>query len=527
MMRTHVLLEGCFAKITGSKAVTWVQFMQSDSGADVLALKKQLEDINQKLELQGEIQLELAKILQQFNAKFENLSKTSKDIIASVADATEKQNNFVGQNFAAWVNARFAMLHERLDGFQRVTNMTLRCAKPVAGVVRCVFIIHSMDMWEALAPIYDAMADDDRFDAIVVSTHYSALGRGEMKGEIVVHDALERLNIPHVRLDVAPNATFDILLNLSPDVVFRQQQWDSPLPIGLQTQNISFSRICVVPYGMGLLAKPDAKDASDDAYYLNYDQAYHRAAWKVFCETEITRSLYRSFAHSDPEKFILSGYPKHDKLLESKGKGVWPIAEPDGRTFRVIWAPHYSQADSGAGFGVFNLIFQDMLMWAKTQKDIQFVFKPHPGLAHVAIENVAFGKAYKAFQQQWSSYSNCTIVTGPYGELFDASDLMMTDGVSFLTEYPLFEKPLVFFDSGVHHPFNELGRMAERASQRVTTFASMKKTILDYKDGHSWPLEQERQDLLKALRPHNDTPAVKIILDSIVTDLQSSRVTHA
>ncbi|MBB4955655.1 hypothetical protein H4S14_003694 [Agrobacterium vitis] len=500
--------------------------MQSDHVPDLITLKKQMEDISQKLELQGEIQLELARILQLFNAKFDSLSQASNDIVTSIAEATEKQNHFVGQNFAAWVNARFTTLNERLDSLQQVSNMALRRVQPIARRIRCAFIIQSMDMWDALAPVYEAMVMDERFDPVVMSTSIKALGRGELKGEKDVHEALAERHIPHIRLDVEPSATLDILLNLSPDVVFRQQQWDSPLPVGLQTRSISFSRICVVPYGMGVLAKADAKDASDEIHALNYDQTYHRAAWKVFCETAITQASYRFFAHSDPEKFILSGYPKHDKLLESKGKGVWPIAEPAGRTFRVIWAPHYSMGSAGIGFGVFDRIFTEMLEWVRTQADIQFVLKPHPGLEHVATESVGFCEVYRAFQEQWSSLPNCTIINGPYGSLFDASDLMLTDGVSFLTEYHLFEKPLIFFDSGRHHPFNELGRLAERASHRVSNFGEMKKAILAYKNGQSWKFEQERQDLLKVLRPF-DKPAADIILDSIAEDLQFSRVSYA
>jgi hypothetical protein len=48
----------------------------------------------------------------------------------------------------------------------------------------------------------------------------------------------------------------DILRNLMPDVMFRQQQWESPLPPGMRTLEISFARICVVPYGVGCSAIP-------------------------------------------------------------------------------------------------------------------------------------------------------------------------------------------------------------------------------------------------------------------------------
>jgi CDP-Glycerol:Poly(glycerophosphate) glycerophosphotransferase len=496
-----------------------------DNISEIVAIKKQLDDISQKLDLQGEIQLELANILQRFHARFDDASQRSAEIITTIAETTEKQKKLLGEDVAGWLNQCCAFFGEKLDDLQQRTNVTLRRVQPVARKIRALFIIQSSEMWEALAPVYEAMVEDDRFDPVVASIQSSALGRGALSGEDDIHKWLTLCGIAHIRLDVAADAILDIVLNLAPDVVFRQQQWDQSISPALMARSLSFSRMCVVPYGMGMLAKPDAKDETDDILYLNYDQTYHRVAWKVFCETEITQSYYRSFAHSDPEKFIVSGYPKHDKLLESKGKGRWPIAEPKGRTYRVIWAPHHSLGKAGIGFGVFHLIFREMLAWAQTQQDIQFVFKPHPGLAQVVIENVNLEKAFKVFQQEWLSCPNCTFASGPYGDLFDASDLMLTDGVSFLAEYQLFEKPLIFFDSGVHQPFNALGRLAERAAHRVTRFDEMKKAVLAYKQGAPWPLEQERKDLLKVLQPNN-TPAAGIILDSIANDIQFSRVSH-
>lgn len=495
----------------------------SDLAAQVSSVRAELGTLNERIEVQGAIQLEIAKLLQSFHMQHRALPEQIIEIVRAGLETHAKDLAPLTNDAVSKLEARFNQINAQFHTLKQVSNLTLRELRPRTDKIRCVFIVQSIPMWDALVDVYWAMVADDRFHPMVVSINHSHLGRAEFAGEEDVHKGLTEQGIAHLRMNVSPIEALDILRSLTPDIVFRQQQWDGPVPPGLRTPEITFARICVVPYGMGVLANPNATDASDEAYDNNYDQTYHRMAWRVFCETEITRSYYRSFSHSDPDKFILSGYSKLDKLLESKGKGVWPIAEPNGRSFRIIWAPHHSLAIHGVGFGVFHKIYKQMLEWARRAKDIQFVYKPHPALSYSAPRSgVITNPDYAGFLQTWASLPNCAVCEGSYGELFDASDMMLTDGVSFLTEYHLFKKPLVFIDSGVHARFNELGRLAERAAHRVETFEDMRKAALGYKDGKAWPLEQERQDLLDILMPRQE-PAARIILDSIADGIFSSR----
>ena len=487
--------------------------------------QQETRQLVEKLEIQGAIQLEMVKLLQSFSEQHSSVIGT----LLSVQEKVDELSTPTSQSNPGSilrVEGHLSQIYTNLHSMKQVMNLTLRETTSRSRTIRCVFIVQSIPMWDAHADIYWSMVDDPRFHPMVVSINHSQLGRAEFSGEDDVHRGLLEQNIPHLRLNVQPIEALDILRSLMPDVIFRQQQWDTPLPPTLRTPEITFARLCVIPYGMGVLANPNAANEDDEAYANNYDQLYHRMAWRVFCETEITQRYYRSFEHSDPDKFVLTGYPKHDRLLQAKGKGQWPIAEPDGRRFRVIWAPHHSLAVHGAGFGVFHKIYRDMLQWAASAPEIQFVLKPHPALSYTADHSgVLRNPDYSTFLARWADLPNCAVCEGQYGELFDASDMLLTDGVSFLTEYHLFSKPIIFFDSGVHARFNELGRLAEKAAHRVQSFEEMRNATLAYKNGKTWELEKERQDLLTVLLPHSQS-ASSIILDTIADGIYSSGVTH-
>ena len=247
-------------------------------------------------------------------------------------------------------------------------------------------------------------------------------------------------------------------------------------------------------------------------------------AWRVFCETEQTRQYFVKFRHSDPAKFVVSGFPKLRRLLRARDEAeVWPIQDAGGRRFRVIWAPHFSVGTDWLGFGVFGAIHQEFLAWARERSDIDFVLKPHPALFNYAVKEGVISKpALEDYLTQWCSLPNCALETETYAHLFAASDMMVTDGISFLTEYQIFDKPLVYFDSNRHVPLNALGDAALASSHIVRTFQEMTAAIEHYAKGKVWSFDAERQELLALLFPR-ECEAVDIILDTIAEGLAGNQ----
>lgn len=57
---------------------------------------------------------------------------------------------------------------------------------------------------------------------------------------------------------------------------------------------------------------------------------------------------------------------------------------------------------------------------------------------------------------------------------------MLTDGLSFLVEYPVaIGKPLIFFDSKAHQSLNQIGELALEHAYKVDSFEDF-KSILDH-----------------------------------------------
>jgi hypothetical protein len=428
----------------------------------------------------------------------------------------------LGERIRALVTDIGQQLYLKVDSeaadLRQIGHLASRKTGTSGPRIRCIFLVHAIQFWDAQVEIYEAMLRDARFDPLVISIDRRFPGDAQYGGEEETSAALHEAGVRHIRLGMdQASSALDILRALQPDVIFRQAQWDPDVPPAFATSRLSFARICSIPYGMSIVGKFQPRDTLVGGVNKQaFDQPYHRMAWRVFCETEQTRDYFVQFDHCDPEKFVVSGYPKLTRLLRARQQPEdWPVSNGGERRFRVIWAPHYSVGTNWLGFGTFDRIHREFLSWARERRDLEFVLKPHPALFRFAVKSGSVPQAdLDSFLEEWRALPNCAVELGTYAGLFAASDMMVTDGVSFFTEYPIFEKPLVFFDSGRHVPMNRLGDAALAAAHHVSAFADMKAAVEGYAAGAPWKYEEQRQALLRTLFPNEREPA-EIILDSI------------
>lgn len=498
-----------------------------DLTASLNTVASEVAAIRAQQSVDNEFQLELVRFLEltrnEQRAQSETLLAAIAKKNASTSVGPDETRGLVeivsrySENIQKSVEHRGAELLRQINLVKQVANAAVRKLPPNGKRVRCVFLVHVVEAWDALSDVYQAMLEDERFEPLVATIHRRFPGDKGYGGEEITSRALSEGGVRHLRLGMSDSMeALDILKALGPDVIFRQSHWDNDVPPGFRTPELLFARLCSVPYGTSLVQRFMINERVEgDVSSFAFDQAYHRVAWRIFCETELTKSYFQGFRHSDPEKFVLAGFPKLESLRRSGTREVWPLSGGERRGYRVIWAPHHSVGDTWLAFGVFHLMYRQMLDWARSAPDIEFVLKPHPALMKsLILEGRLRQNTLDEFVQEWERLPNCCICTGQYAELFAASDLLVTDGLSFLTEYQLFRKPLIFIDSGRHVPFNAIGNLAQACAHRVHSFEEMRQAVLDYKAGADWSFAQEREELLKILLP-NDRPAAGVILDSI------------
>lgn len=390
--------------------------------------------------------------------------------------------------------------------------------------IRTLFLVHAAETWDAVAGIYEAMRAASDFEPLVATTHSGVTRAASLVGEEQNHAQLEAAGVPHMRFSAADASPYlDVMKALDPDIIFRQMPWDGLLAPAFSMSELSFARICYVPYGYLTPRRFTAQEPADQiASPLHTDQQFQRLAWRIFCETEMHKSMYVKTGMRAGKNVVVTGFTKFDRLLEAKDKPSWPITSSadsaahsathsathsnDGkRPFRIIWAPHHSVTPDWLGFGTFVETHAQMLQWAKESRgQIEFVLKPHPALwGELTTVRKVMSKEYvDNFVQQWNSLANTkTVDGGDYGPLFAASDAMITDGVSFFSEYQLFEKPLLFLDSGRHFGFNEAGEVVMRSTNNVKSVAEARALCERLRAGEPDPMKAVQKEVLPLITP--------------------------
>jgi hypothetical protein len=425
------------------------------------------------------------------------------DLLLNIAAAIQE----LGANLAAAQRGPdMGALLERLERLEGTLQWSGRVASRagVGAPIRVLFLIHHATAWPALRDIVDQMREAEDFEPVIMSLPHNFPLSKRMGGEAEVHAMLAQQGYAHVRLrDDDAASALDVVKSLAPAVIFRQAPWDADLPATLSARHLAFARLCYVPYGY-MTARIEKQQ---------FDQLYHRQCWRLFCPDEAHRALYAAHNALGDINCRVTGYPKFDHLARQVGQpGHWPIAGSADTVFRLIWAPHFSSDNDPLKFGVFNRIAADMLTLAAGDPSLQVVLRPHPALREAmaaAPANSALGR----FLGTWQSLPNtCFHEEAEYADLFAASHAMLTDGLSFFSEYQLFDKPLVYFERADSVGFNAAGERLMDGMYRVNDVATWLARLQDFRAGiEDATIVAGRRRIAAELQPHPGAAARQIV----------------
>ena len=420
------------------------------------------------------------------------------DRIAELTDATRA--------FRSEVRAHAAELHARLDAVERAGAETRTTAEHTRSDVarlsrhsafthhptRVLFLVHNPAVLDAVARVIELMREADDFDPFVLAIPHTFSGDGAPRGEAVTHAALEARGIPHLRLrDEHVGAAAEVLGAIDPDLVFRQSQWDADVPPAFSTAALRGRRVCLIPYETvnPTVNAPWGEPPVNSAV----DQPLHRSAWRVYIANEIALTIAQTDSILAARQFRALGHPKADALRAAPAN--WPFPPAAGaRPRRVLWAAHHSILNGWNDFGLFPAVCEEMLAWARSAPEVEFVFMHHPLLPETIArgEHAFTSDDYAAWLDGWRSLPNAVAWEAPeYAGLLQAADVLVTDGPSMITESQIVQLPTVFLERVDHIPFNASGERIVSGVHRVPDVAGARTAVAALLAGQD-PL-QERQ----------------------------------
>ncbi|MEG2385962.1 MAG: hypothetical protein RSB13_03605 [Aurantimicrobium sp.] len=382
--------------------------------------------------------------------------------------------------------------------------------------IRVVFLVFYFEAWDALDAIYRGMLADPRFDPMVVSLPRKLTGYDKFRDEKKVSAFLESQGIEHERFKFKKSKDgLARLKELAPDYVFLNYPWQRNYKKNYQIEKlVEFTKVCYVPYfSTSLVQEPGESGVAPH----QYTQPTHQLAHMVFLQDADTKAAFDANGRADHS--FLTGTPKIDALMAAKTDvpSIWPIVRelPGGKEpFKLLWAPHHSYADRWLNFGHFNDQREPMLAFAQQHPEMDIVFRPHPFLFGTMTDReVMTQEEVDDWRARWDALPNTfTDLGAPLTSILLGSDALLTDGVSFLAEYPLVTgKPAIFWEKSVHWDFSPLGKIAAASTVTVHTMAEVEGAIAQAQEGTLPDRSAEIAALVKAVRPQPASAAQTII----------------
>ena len=424
------------------------------------------------------------------------VTKTLKRNTAQLTDALARLD---GQNRAALGAASLAARQARQGG-----------SGP--GPLRIAFLVHNVETWLSLRPVYSRMQDDARFEPVVFSIPRRFPGAEEFRDEDLTSAALSGAGVAHVRLnDTDPYRDLDRLRAHGIDAIFRQSHWSKDVPAAFDSLNLSFARQYYVPYEIATISM----------HGVDYLRTYHHDLCdRAFVACDLLKEMMEIRDPHRRANITVSGHPKVPEILGAAPD--WPIHS--GNTKRLLWSAHHAVGTGWNNFGVFPDIFGDMLALAKRRPDLDILFSPHPALMSVLQgADPPLAREIEAFFEDWAALPNTGhLQDGPYTGAFKASDLLIVDGLSFLIEYQLNEKPVINLVRPDRSELNPIGDMVMAGAHPlpVADIGGLERLIDRIHAGDVAP-KQAAQASLKALFTAQPDPA-GTILDAVWQDCRDS-----
>ena len=389
--------------------------------------------------------------------------------------------------------------------------------------IKVAFLGLYFEAWDALDEIYRLMLQDPRFEPVVISLPRKLTGQLAYAGEEKAHEFFESQGIEHLRFnsggrDSQNTDGLEQLRLLEPDYVFVNYPWQRNYQPAMRfDQLVSFTRLAYVPYfSLVMVDEPDDEPGGGQgdapvATHL-FAQRLHQLASLVFTQEKLVVDAYaltergNSYVH-------FTGSPKIDNLRREaqQGKSNWPLS---GAKFKIVWAPHHSYSSHWYNFGVFSKIYKQMLDFAKQNPNIEIVLRPHPFLwSTLADRKVLSVEELSSWRAEWDALPNTFVdEDGSYAELFLATDVLLTDGISFLGEYPLVTgKPTIFFENEGHWEFSPTGKLAAASSVKVKTFDELKEVLAVARESGLPDRSEQIQKLIEASSPYPGESAKRIV----------------
>lgn len=397
----------------------------------------------------------VAEVLKEVKSGITKIEETQKDI----SDLKEEINMIENRSKLEVSNLKLE-LEELKNRYNMLLLNQFNSQKKIKNPKKHVlFLIHNMSIWTALSGIYEEMKERKDVEVFVLaiqaqensSPHqksYSSNTEKYLKEERIKYDKINPDDIDRF---------LAYMTSINPDYVIRQSPWDADIPWMYSSMNLARYKLIYIPYH----TLDITENFKPENFAVEINQNFHLCCDKIYClsENQLEKAKKTFIGRKEILKFL--GNTKFEYITKHNQVKSELAQSP---MLKILWAPHHSLNDEWIAFGTFEKNCLEFIEIAKKYKDkIHIRLRKHP-LLEQSIRRID-EKLYDKFLAEWEKLENTSIDDEwNYLKSFDWSDILITDGVSFIAEYPFTGKPVLFIENEKHLKFNRNGEICKEYS---------------------------------------------------------------
>ncbi len=396
-----------------------------------------------------------------------------------------KKFNDLNENVEKLKDENFIIARENI-------NLRLKLKKLTNEKINVVFVCHRPTVWASLKSVYDELNLNENFNVsvVVIPMKVTLPGLGYNHEKYEWEGACEYWSDYNCikGYDDETKKWFDIKI-LKPDYVFYQQPYNVMRCDSYKSEVVSkYAKICYVSYFATMNINEELVECtpvdflSDLSFYFTQNDIDHN-----FMKDRIDD------AGKGHASIILTGFPRYDNMEQYKDcdDDIWS-GKKNG-AFRVIWTPRWTTNEGNCHFFEYK---DKVLKYCDDNKDIDFIFRPHP---QSFIEWNTTGELPKekadAYKAEYDARDNMKIdYNKEYISTFASSDCIITDQSSVIAEYFLTGKPIIYCDSD--YPIDGFTKEITGGFYHVNSWDEVTEVIEKLKRGED-PLYEVRQKLIR------------------------------
>ena len=364
------------------------------------------------------------------------------------------------------------------------------------------FYVYDEAKWKSQS-LYDLMAKSDRFNPVIIVTKNCA-PEGNPNYQTIkdVKRCYEFFKTKGMNVKLGYNienekfVPFEELTPV-PDLIIYSHPW-----YVYKTQGpvicSKFALTFYIPYFIVVAGK-----------WFEYNLRFHQYLYKHYVPTESVKNSYSQKMDNKGKNLCAVGHPLLDYYYlnpEEKEKKY------------IIYAPHWTVAGDNIRFGTFDWNGYEILKFAESHPEYQWIFRPHPLFYNSILSlNYMSKEQIDEYYKSWEKIGNISS-GGDYLDLFKRSKCLITDCGSFLNEYFVSGNPLIHLVSekfeGIEM-IKKIDEMSYTAYNINELYHHLEEIVINSNDYK----KEKRMELLDSMKLKNNYCAKRII-DNILEDLQ-------